>query len=270
MTENLSRHPLFDEAGNVRQAVHQNMVNLESLGIPEVRQSIPSLQTALEAWRFEDDHSLLIARTQMMPRAHAPLDFVTGVYEDLTINGLPILIVEHQPSFSAKDTVEALSERESEIKCALGTETAPAVLKTISVEFRHPEGRRIILVSGTGDFQLERSTKKEIAAELGVSARKAKSAKINPSDFDTTLWLGLIPGMVMPTVQPHLIGILDGLAHLRLTEPSEYVAFLTSPIDSIIMPTDRFEDHLKEYANAEYLGFELVETEEFDLWADRN
>jgi len=266
MIEQWTGNPIFGEGGNVRQSVHHNLVTLKNLRYPEVRANIPPLQSALEAWKDQSDTSLLFTRILALPRAHAPMEFVTRVYENLSENDLPFMIADHEPSFSAEENIAALAGRQEEIQAKLGINSLPQILKTISVEFPVDEGRLIVLVSGVGDFRLEKRTKREIAGVLELSPKSAKRARINPPDFDTTLWVGLIPGMLKPVIQPHLVGNVDGITYMHLARPDDFVVLSVSPIDSMIIPVDRFEQHLRAYAKACYTGFEFHETPELEIW----
>ncbi len=263
------KNPLFDENGKLKATVHHNLVTIESLRDPWVRDQIPTLQQALEAWRFNNDTSLLQTRLIQLPRAHTPMDFVTTVYEHLTRGEFPLIIVNHEPSFSATENIEALADKRDDILATLQTDRFPQILKTVSVKFSTSDDYKMVLVSGVGDFRVEKGLKRKIATELDLPISTAKNATVNPSDFDTTLWLGLIPGMVKPIIQPHLIGNVSGVFYLRTANPSDFVVVSVSPIDSMILKVKHFEAHLRAYARAFYRGFEFHRTQELDIYKNR-
>ncbi|MBL7159503.1 hypothetical protein ISS85_03435 [Candidatus Microgenomates bacterium] len=174
-------NPIFDENGVVRQSVHHNLVTLESLRDPEVRANIPSLQDALEAWRFQDSTDstkLLRDRILRLPRAHTAMEFVTTVYKDLSEHDQPLTIIDHEPGFSVEENMAILAAKQDEIQAELQTDQLPGILKTISLRLPYKNEHLTILVSGVGDFQLAKQAKREIAKALGLSLRSAKKLKL--------------------------------------------------------------------------------------------
>ncbi|MBI3384820.1 hypothetical protein HY030_01355 [Candidatus Gottesmanbacteria bacterium] len=260
---------IFDADGKQRPQVDFNLVTLESLRIPEVKAAIPQLQRALEAWRFQDNSSLLFGRIQTLQRAHLAMDFVVTVYKDLSEREHPLLMVSHEPGFSLEENAAALKAQEGIITEFTGEKQIPPVLKTVSVGFPITDDKEIALVSGAGDFRVGKETKRAIAKELGLPASAAKNSGINPGDFDIALFLGLIPGMLKPIIQPHLIGAASAVAYMHLTQDSKFVAIITSPIDSMIMLREDFEAHLTAYSDALYVGFEHRSTEGFEIWQNK-
>ena len=224
-----------------------NLVTVESLRDPDVRADIPSLESALDAFKV-GDLGLFIIRTQMFQRAHAPVAFLSDLLVGLLERDQDYTVVAHEPGVSAKENYTAIREAMGEGTIEFG------MLKTVLLQV---DGQRV-LVSRVGDGFLSTEEKKAIAKCFGWSRSQWKGAVINPA-FDTTLFLGLIPGTVKTILEPHLTYSLQGIVHLRDPDSPRQTAFLVSPLDSILCPTETFEDELERCGNTHYSDFRPIE-----------
>ncbi len=241
-----------------------DLVNINSLSDPQTRSGVPDLEECLAVWLETGDLSLLRFRVDFMSRSHLAPTFVMNAYGYVHENKKPFLIVQHEPSFSAGDNAGVLMQQGERIRQALGTDKMPEVLKTVSLGFPSDQ---LVLVSGIGDFRLDHGVRASIGAELGVTRADSRRAIINPPDFDTTLYLGLQPGMVKPILEPHLVGDVDGICYLKDRALAEdFVAISVSHVDSMIMQVRDFEFLFADYAKDNYMDFSLTSTEAFDFY----
>lgn len=247
--------------------------NLRSLRDPKTRVGIPDLSTALNVWYETGDLSLIQSRCFLMARSHLAPVFVMNAYGfigDFRLpNGekRPFMIINHDPSFSAGENAEALAKQTEVIYQTLGVNELPQVLKTVTLVFSHQGINYATLVSGIGDFKLDRKTKVDIGSELGLPKSVSRTTIVNPPDFDTTLFLGLQPGMVKPILEPHLVGNMQGICYLRgRARPGDFVVVSVSHIDSMIMQVGDFEYLFGNYAKDNYIDFGLVSRPQYDFY----
>ncbi len=250
-----------------------DLATLTTLKDPQTRAAIPDLETALALWLETGDRSLILARTFMMPRAHISPVFVMNAYgftqQERLADGQkrPILIVKQEPSFSAGDNAQMLALQRDEICSALGISDLPQVLKTVTLKYKRGDSSYIVLVSGVGDFRVDRDLKRAIGSQLDLSNSVSRESVVNPRDFDTTLVLGLQPGLVKPILEPHLAANINGIAYLTgIAEPNSYVALSISHIDTMIMRLNDFEFLFGDHAQDNYQGFTLTKTDRFDFY----
>lgn len=245
-------------------------VNLATLQDPQVRAMIPDLRMALETWYDTGDLSLIQGRCLLMPRSHLAPVFVMNAYGFIDEFRLPdgqkrpFMIVNHDPSFSAGDNAENLAKQAEDVYQTLGINELPQVLKTVTLRFND---KGTVLVSGIGDFRLDRETRIAIGSELGFPKSEARTATINPADFDTTVYLGLQPGMVKPILEPHLVGNVAGICYLKgRVKPEDFMAISVSHVDSIVMQARDFEFLFADYVADSYTGFGLTSTDGYDFY----
>lgn len=221
-----------------------NLVTLDSLRSAKARRHIIPLEEALGKLVSDDDPNLLISRTMQLPRAHMPIDAVALTYEMCVRSVPPLLyaIITHKHSYSVAEKAEILRQKRKEITAKLGSDESPTPIKTLTVEIEDSGVTRHFLLSGVGDFRINNQAKARLAEELGVSKSVMGRMKINPEEFDTTLFIGLLPGVVGPFVQPHLLGNLVNVIYLKNAgESSGFVALAVSPIDTFIVERPTFE-----------------------------
>lgn len=232
-------------------------LNLDSLRNPLARVGIPDLQDALAAIDAGNS-DLLMSRLLLMPRAHLDPNFLLSAYALSRNEGIPFMIVSHEPSLSAGETAEALTVKKDEICDSFGIKDLPQVLKSVTIAFQGNEGRQVIILSGVGDFSVSKDLKKELGAELGISNKKAKEAIVNPKDFDVALILGLHPGLVKPILKPFSAGNVSGIGYLKgQSDPEDFVAISVSHLDSMILRVSDFERLFTQHAEENYMGFSL-------------
>jgi len=229
-----------------------NLVTVESLRDPAARDAIPSLDSALDAFKVGDMNPF-IARTQMFQRAHAPVAFLSDLLVGLLERDQNYTVVTHEPGVSAEENHTAIRKALGEGAIEFG------MLKTVMLQVDEQR----VLVSRVGDGFLSTEEKKAIARCFGWSRSKWKGVAIN-SAFDTTLFFGQIPGTVKTILQPHLTYSLQGIVHLCDSGAPNQTAFLVSPLDSIICPTDTFENELKRFGDTHYSDFRPIENAEFN------
>lgn len=235
-----------------------NLVTSNSLR--RVREHIPDLKTALEMWRDQDDDSLYRDRFMVaLPRAHMAPQFIQLLYSWLDSNGLPYYVYTHDSSQSVAEKQAILAQHAKEIYQALGIRELPQPLKTVTLGYSNAGTSYYLLVSGVGDFKIEKELRKEIAEAVQVSNSVMKAASINPREFDTTIRLGLIPGIVSPILEQHLAGNINGIYYLKPKRPDHFVELAVSPIDSFILRSGEFTEHLKGYAEKAYHEYEITE-----------
>lgn len=250
-----------------------DLANLASLRDFNTRGDIPQLSTALEIWLKTGDLSLLRGRVDSMPRAHLAPVFLLNAYgfvDEVRLPGgqrRPFMLVNHEPSFSAGENAEVLEKQKEAIYQTLGINQLPQVFKTVTFCFTYQGISYKTLVSGIGDFRMDREIRANIGVELGLPKSASRTATINPTDFDTTLLLGLQPGMVKPVLEPHLVGNVHGICYLKgRVEPEDFVAISVSHVDSMIMQVCDFEFLFDDYAKDNYIGFDLTRTQNYDFY----
>ncbi len=104
----------------------------------------------------------------------------------------PVSILRHQESFSARDKQNFLPD-------------GIYVQKSLTLVL----GEHLLLLSGLGDFRLERAAHIRTLARLFLlRAQEARRHEINPPSLSSQFATGLAPGMVSPFFPPESIGRL--------------------------------------------------------------
>lgn len=125
------------------------------------------------------------------------------------------------------------------------------VHKTLCLEIvnRAEEPPRLILLTGIGDFQLERGHRHVLAERLGCFHRAVKRASINPPWLDPVALFGMMPGMVSPFLASDPPPTLAALGVMIESPPSHmtHVAVSLSLFESLLLPTATFFSILETY-----------------------
>lgn len=121
------------------------------------------------------------------------------------------------------------------------------VQKTITLRLAN----HFLLVSGLGDFHLNRYHYQALARILGLSTREAKQREINPATFPAREMTGLDAGMVSPFLPPRFLPTLPITAIVLAPPPplnnNERVGISLSLRSSLLFPANRLADLVLAY-----------------------
>ncbi|HEU5383141.1 MAG TPA: hypothetical protein VFV38_47685 [Ktedonobacteraceae bacterium] len=112
--------------------------------------------------------------------------------------------------------------------------------------------QQIVLVSGIGDFRLQRWQMKSIARLLSLSATEARKILINPNWLPAELTSGLAEGMVSPFFAPDSAQTLPLAAVILLPLPlwleeSDQVSISLSLRSSLLLPARQLPAFITAY-----------------------
>lgn len=148
-------------------------------------------------------------------------------------------IVSHEATVTAAQTQAVLS-------------STTVVQKTVCLEIvnRRGETPDLVVLTGLGNFALERGHRHVLADHLGYFHRAVKRAVLNPPWLDPVALFGMMPGMVSPFLAPEPPPPLAALAVLKTLPPSDmtHVAVSVSLFESLVLPIATFFPLLESYA----------------------
>lgn len=210
----------------------------DSLSFPEVRDTIPTLQHAVDNWLHGDD-TIMETRYQRLPNAHIPIEYVRTLFS--LAYRQPVALLRHAPTPSIQEHLQMLHQRYEELGRA-GIGRMPRPVKTVSLLVSHAERKFRYLVTGVGDFQVDTRLKEQIADTVGLTRKPLKQrTKINDPEFDTVKHTGLISGVVGPFFEPRYWETIDGLCFVYPVEGVPMVSLAVSPIDTMVIPGNALE-----------------------------
>jgi len=114
-------------------------------------------------------------------------------------------------------------------------------------------GDQLILVSGLGDFQIDRTFLRGLTRILGLPLRAAKQAQINPARLEPLRATGLAQGMVSPFFPPSHGAVLPFVAVVLLPAPVPLFADTQTAISlslqsSVLVPSMLLDRLIYHYA----------------------
>lgn len=176
------------------------------------------MDTATCAPEMQGNH---LGHLLALARLHAPLD--------------PLIILYHGETVAAWEKQDLLP---------------PGVLVQKSLTLLL--GQQMVLVSGLGDFSLERWQARTIARLLSLPAAEARNQTINPPWFSAEMTTGLGEGMVSPFFPPDFAASLSFAAVILLPPPrkltqSDQVAISLSLRSSLLFPAHQLYQLITAY-----------------------
>ena len=176
----------------------------------------------------------------------------------ISSHGLMILreqLTDLQISWSILRHVSSITAHEKQaILAEYGTSLL--VKKTLTVELGD---NTLALVTGVGDFALQKAHIKNLGIQLGLSKHKSKRISINPSWFSPEEYLRMRVGMVSPFFID--TSVLHAIALLPLTNVQlqySHVAISLSLSESLVIPTKTFYQLVRGYARWAYPTLPIV------------
>jgi hypothetical protein len=162
------------------------------------------------------------------------------------------------------DVSRAIMHHDATVTAADTQAVLPAhvlVQKTLCLEIvnRNGETPQLVLLTGSGDFQLERVHRHVLAERLGCFHRAVKRAVINPSWIDPVITFGMLPGMVSPFLygqEPPFTAVA-----ILVAPPSSHithVAISLSLFESLLLPEAAFFPTLHAYARRVFPQVRLI------------
>ncbi|GAC1359604.1 MAG: hypothetical protein NVSMB38_43360 [Ktedonobacteraceae bacterium] len=168
------------------------------------------------------------------------------LHDQLTTKDIPWSVFQHRPSLTAREKQAILVEHEG----------APLVNKTVTALLG---SRILVLITGVGDFQLERRQLHHLGKQLGLSSKERKWVTLNPPWFHPEEQLQLLTGMVSPFFLVEGNKISPGVQALALLSCSEegqanekLVALSLSLHESLLIPKWSFQPLVHGYAQQAY------------------
>jgi hypothetical protein len=188
-----------------------------------------------------------------LTRREAALGPATVANESLLL--LCTLLQPHLPDLSA-----CLLWHESTLTAAEKQQVLPpdvAVQKTLTMQLRD----RQVLVTGIGDFHMQRSHIRVIAQRLALPPHAWKHCTINPKHIDPQQTYGMVEGMVSPFIPWSRSTTLAAIVHIRQETEQRWnsLSISLSRFESLVIPRTLFPTLLERYARITYPHLCLID-----------
>lgn len=184
-------------------------------------------------------------------RREAALGAATIPKESLVL--LCTLLQPHLP-----DLASSLLWHEASVTAAQTQQLLPAgvaVQKSVTVQLCD----RLVLVTGVGDFRLQRDHRQTLAKQLSLPRRVLTQCTINPGHIDPQHTYGLLEGMVSPFFARHWSTGLSAIASVPTTAyESALIAISLSRYESLLVPQVVFPILLQHYARLTYPDLRFI------------
>jgi len=191
---------------------------------------LPTLTEALEA----RDHALGMATLPSQT-----LLKLLSLYQQHVSRDLAASVLWHRPSLSAREKTTILP--------------GYLIQKTLTLQL----GGDLVMVSGVGDFKVDRPLIQQIIRALDLKKRVQKLVHINPREYPSESLYGILTGMVSPFLEPARSTTVQAVVFLKHLEIGgdwdKLVAISVSPFESLLVPIASFHTLLYAYAGATYL-----------------
>jgi hypothetical protein len=201
------------------------------------------LVRALDVLRYQDRNYDLVQYLSYFPKAHVPAEVLVRLYHKFHMENFTYALLNHRKT---EDTNQRMHFVAYAPEVAKTGNTLPLKTNTLSISF--PDGHKVShLVTGVGDFEIDKPTKVKMAKLFEVSKNQMRDhAHINDPTFDPAEKLGLIPGMVGPFfANKHLSNVGKVVFLETNTDPSSFLALALTPSDTAIIQRHVFEDTLQ-------------------------
>lgn len=212
---------------------------------PHLIRTLPPLIQSLRSY-MQGDWGPIISRELETMRGQVPFEFLLQALALADKLDLPVHNINHLPQSTAADNLQVLEQSRESIDQVFGPGHQIQVLKTVTVSFRDSNDNYYhFLVSGFGDFQVEKTLIRQLAGIAGVSY---KHRHVNDEAvFDPDIGINMVPGLVKPIILPQYLQNITGICYLHLADPNEIGAVTATLVDSFLTYIGVLEEVLKEY-----------------------
>lgn len=209
---------------------------------------IPNLSYSLEQWK-KGDSIPMTTRAIILGQAQISTLAIMMAYECLDAQGAPYLFVTYPPTNYPREKTVHLEQHAETIADTLNTSEPLRSVRTVTLALKTELVLTPVMITTLGG-SVEKDTRRAIATDLNASNPASKNATLNPEliKWDPALFLGMMPGIVGPFVDPWFARSVAAWYYLpedvTATAPVEIAISFT---DSLIVQKQAFEVLLGEY-----------------------
>ncbi len=168
------------------------------------------------------------------------MNLLLEIANDLGIDDLHQRIWCHEGTIKASDKNKLLPEI--------------SIQKSLTVKVYNTIG----MITGIGDWKLNRSVLSSIADYLEISRSSVRNFSINPVSIVPEVEFALLRGMVSNFIPPRIWTRTSFLAILIPETPSGNFAISLSPLESLILPQEHFQTIVETYAKRAYPYLQII------------
>lgn len=171
------------------------------------------------------------------------------------------LLLDITRELGIDDLPERVSYHEGTLKASEKNRLLPevAIQKSITVKVYNTIG----MVTGIGDWKLNRSLLSSLTDYLEISRSSARNFSINPVSIVPEVEFALLRGMVSNFIPPRIWTRTSFLGILVPESTSGDFAVSLSPLESLILPQEHFQTIVETYAKRAYPYLHIISIPKF-------